>query len=555
MKTKILSLILALALLVPAHAQNEHSFSVSKNLDIFNSIYRQLDLFYVDSLEADKIVRVGIDAMLNELDPYTSYYPEEDMQDLKMMTTGKYGGVGSIIRQRKDSTGVIIFEPYPDMPAAEVGLQVGDLMLEIDGKSLKGQNTTEVSEQLRGEPGTTFVLKVQRPGEKKTREFKITRRNIKKSALPYYGMYGNAGYIHLTEFIENCSKDVRKAFINLKEQGAKTLILDLRDNHGGLLTEAVDIVNLFVPKGLTIVETRGKLLAASSNYVTNNEPLDLDVPIVVLVNKETASAAEIVAGALQDLDRAVIVGNSTFGKGLVQSPRDLPYNGSIKLTTAKYYIPSGRCVQAIDYKKEREAAELYRTTGKRINTKDSIAHKTFHPAGGREVTEGSGVKPDIDVAHDTLSNIVFYLSDDDVLVDWGTRYFQKHPSIPAVRDFALTDADYEDFKDMVKASGFKYDRLSVKRLEDLTKTMRFEGYYEEAKDLIESLEAKLAHNLDKEMDRKKTDILKIMSLEVVKRYYYQAGMAEEALKGDKDLEKAIEIVSDQSEYNKILGKS
>lgn len=555
MKTKILSLILALALLVPAHAQNEHSFSVSKNLDIFNSIYRQLDLFYVDSLEADKIVRVGIDAMLNELDPYTSYYPEEDMQDLKMMTTGKYGGVGSIIRQRKDSTGVIIFEPYPDMPAAEVGLQVGDLMLEIDGKSLKGQNTSEVSEQLRGEPGTTFVLKVQRPGEKKTREFKITRRNIKKSALPYYGMYGNAGYIHLTEFIENCSKDVRKAFINLKEQGAKTLILDLRDNHGGLLTEAVDIVNLFVPKGLTIVETRGKLLAASSKYVTNNEPLDLDVPIVVLVNKETASAAEIVAGALQDLDRAVIVGNSTFGKGLVQSPRDLPYNGSIKLTTAKYYIPSGRCVQAIDYKKEREAAELYRTTGKRINTKDSIAHKTFHTAGGREVTEGSGVKPDIDVAHDTLSNIVFYLSDDDVLVDWGTRYFQKHPSIPAVRDFALTDADYEDFKDMVKASGFKYDRLSVKRLEDLTKTMRFEGYYEEAKDLIESLEAKLAHNLDKEMDRKKTDILKIMSLEVVKRYYYQAGMAEEALKGDKDLEKAIEIVSDQSEYNKILGKS
>ena len=555
MKTKILSLILALALLVPAHAQNEHSFSVSKNLDIFNSIYRQLDLFYVDSLEADKIVRVGIDAMLNELDPYTSYYPEEDMQDLKMMTTGKYGGVGSIIRQRKDSTGVIIFEPYPDMPAAEVGLQVGDLMLEIDGKSLKGQNTTEVSEQLRGEPGTTFVLKVQRPGEKKTREFKITRRNIKKSALPYYGMYGNAGYIHLTEFIENCSKDVRKAFINLKEQGAKTLILDLRDNHGGLLTEAVDIVNLFVPKGLTIVETRGKLSAASSKYVTNNEPLDLDVPIVVLVNKETASAAEIVAGALQDLDRAVIIGNSTYGKGLVQSPRDLPYNGSIKLTTAKYYIPSGRCVQAIDYKKEREAAELYRTTGKRINTKDSIAHKTFHTAGGREVTEGSGVKPDIDVAHDTLSNIVFYLSDDDVLVDWGTRYFQKHPSIPAVRDFALTDADYEDFKDMVKASGFKYDRLSVKRLEDLTKTMRFEGYYEESKDLLESLEAKLAHNLDKEMDRKKTDILKIMSLEVVKRYYYQAGMAEEALKGDKDLEKAIEIVSDQSEYNKILGKS
>ena len=261
------------------------------------------------------------------------------------------------------------------------------------------------------------------------------------------------------------------------------------------------------------------------------------------------------AGALQDLDRAVIVGNSTFGKGLVQSPRDLPYNGSIKLTTAKYYIPSGRCVQAVDYKKEREAAELYRTTGKRISTKDSTDHKIFLTAGGRKVTEGSGVKPDIEVAHDTVSNIVFYLSDDDVLVDWGTRYFQQHPTIPAARDFALTDADYSAFKDMVKASGFKYDRISVKRLEDLKKSMRFEGYYDEAKQIIDALEEKLAHNLDKEMDRKKEDIIRLMSLEVIKRYYYQAGMAEVALKGDKDLEKAIEVVNDEVEYNKILGKN
>lgn len=546
---------LAMVGIMPAIAQNSHAFEVSKNLEIFNSVYRQLDLFYVDSLEADKLVRVGIDAMLGELDPYTSYFPEEDMKDLKMMTTGKYGGIGSIIRQRKDSTGVIIFEPYPDMPAAEVGLQVGDIMLEIDGKSLKGQNTTEVSEQLRGEPGTTFVLKVQRPGEKRTREFKITRRNIKKSSIPYYGMYGETGYINLAEFTEECAKDVRKVFITLKEQGAKTLVFDLRDNHGGLLSEAVDVVNLFVPKDITIVETKGKLAAASSKYVTSKEPLDLDMPIAVLVNKETASAAEIVAGALQDLDRAVIVGNSTFGKGLVQSPRDLPYNGSIKLTTAKYYIPSGRCVQAVDYKKEREAAELYRNTGKRISTKDSIDHKIFLTAGGRKVTEGSGVKPDIEMAHDTVSNIVFYLSDDDVLVDWGTRYFQQHPTIPAARDFALTDADYSAFKDMVKASGFKYDRISVKRLEDLKKSMRFEGYYDEAKQIIDALEEKLAHNLDKEMDRKKEDIIRLMSLEVIKRYYYQAGMAEVALKGDKDLEKAIEVVNDEAEYNKILGKN
>ena len=550
---KIVTLILLSLSLSSAFAQMEHNFSVAKNLDIFNSIYRQLDIFYVDSLEADKVIRVGIDAMTQELDIYTKFYPEEDMGELKMMTTGKYGGIGSIIRMRKDST-VIIQEPYAGMPAAEVGLQVGDVLLMIDDNDLKGMNTSEVSELLRGEPGTTFMLRVQRPGEKKTRDFKITRRSIKVPAIPYSGMMGDAGYIFLREFTEDCTRDMRRAIISLKEKGAKKLIIDLRNNGGGLLNEAIDMVNLFVPKNLKIVETKGKMAAANFSYKTNNEPLDLDIPLAVLVDENTASAAEIVSGALQDLDRAVVVGSDTYGKGLVQSSRELPYNGSIKLTTAKYYLPSGRCIQKIDYKKLREAAEIYRATGKRINTKTDSIKQVFHTAGGREVTEGNGIKPDIEVQHDTVSNIVYYLSNDDVLTDWGTQYCQQHPTIPAVKDFSITDADYAEFKKMVKDSGFKYDRVSEKRLADLKKSAEFEGYYEDAKPEFEALEKKLAHNLDREMDRKEKDIRQVMANEIVRRYYYQEGAIEQLLKDDDDSKRAIELLNNPAEYNKILGK-
>ena len=555
MKKTLIILLGLMAIMMPVRAQSEHAFEVAKNLDVFNNLYRQLDIFYVDTLEADKLIRIGIDAMLEELDPYTVYYPEEDMGDLKMMTTGKYGGIGSIIRMRKDST-VIVAEPYAGMPAAEAGLQIGDVMLKIDDKDLKGLSTSEVSELLRGEPGTTFVLRIQRPGEKKTRDVKITRRNVKVAAIPYYGMMRNeVGYINLTQFTEGCAKDVRKAIISLKDKGARSIIIDLRMNGGGLLNEAVDIVNLFVPKRLKIVETKGKQMAANSTYFTRNEPLDLDIPLAVLVNGRTASAAEIVSGALQDLDRAIVVGSKTFGKGLVQSPRELPYNASLKLTTAKYYIPSGRCIQAIDYKQKRKDAEIYRTTGKRAEKKDSIANQhIFHTAGGREVTEGSGIMPDVEVKHDTIANVVFYLSADDVLTDWGTQYFQKHPTIPAVKDFAITDEDYEELKRMAKESDFKYDRLSEKRLADLKKTAEFEGYYDDAKEEFDALEKKLAHNLNREMDRHQEDIRKIMAQEVVKRYYYQAGAVEESLKGDEDVEKAIEILNDEKEYNKIFKK-
>jgi carboxyl-terminal processing protease len=524
--------------------KNEHSFSVAKNMDVFNSLYRDLDVMYVDTLDADELVKIGIDAMLSSLDPYTEYFPEEDMGELKMMTTGKYGGMGSIIRMRKDSL-VVIGEPYANMPAAEVGLKVGDVLKKIDDTDLKGMKVDEVSNMLRGEPGTTFVLTVQRPGEKKERKFSITRRNIKLPSIPWSGMVSDkVGYINLSQFTEDCSVDLRKAFISLKDKGAESFIIDLRGNGGGLLSEAVNIVNLFVRKGLTIVETKGKIKAANTTYKTKSEPLDTLTRIAVLVNGTTASASEIVSGSLQDLDRAVVIGARTYGKGLVQSSRELPYNGSLKLTTSKYYIPSGRCIQAIDYKLKRD--------GKTSKVPDSLTN-VFHTIGGREVRDGGGIKPDIEIKHDTMANVVFYLSNDDVLLDWGTKYAQKHAEIAPIEEFEITDADFEELKEMARESGFKYDRLSENRLKDLRKVAEFEGYYEDAKEEFEALEKKLEHNLDREFERFKKDIKELMAQEIVKRYYYQSGALQEALKADEDLAKAIEVLGSE-EYDKILKK-
>lgn len=541
-------MMMALALAMPSSAQKKkdgHDFEVVKNLDVFNSIYKELDMFYVDSLEAQKAIRVGIDAMLSELDPYTVYYPEDDMDELEMMTKGKYGGIGSIIRLRKDST-VIIYEPYEGMPAAEVGLKVGDVLLRIDDNDLKGMDTEKVSNLLRGEPGTTFLLEVQRPGEKKTRKFKITRRNITVSQIPYHGVLrGDVGYINLIGFTENSSRDFRKALISVKADGAKSLVIDLRGNGGGSLAEAVNIVNLFVPRGKEIVSMKGKVRSSNYSYKSKNEPLDLEMPIVVLVNNGSASAAEIVAGALQDLDRAVIVGSKTFGKGLVQSVRDLPYNGSLKLTTSKYYIPSGRCIQAIDYKNRRE--------GQKDRVADSLAN-VFHTAGGREVRDSGGIMPDVEVKHDTLANLLFYLSNDDVLTDFATDYCKTHLTIAPAAEFAISDADFEAFKRMAVESGFKYDRLSEKRLDDLKKVAEFEGYLKDAEAEFAALAKKLEHNLERDFDNFKDDIKKLVEMEIVKRYYFQRGTVESGLRDDVDFDKAVEILHNPEEYNRILGK-
>ena len=533
--------------------EDDRYFQISKNLDIFNSIFKELDLFYVDTVNAEKMIQTGVEGMLSLTDPYTEYYPEEEVSSLKEMTTGKYGGIGAAIRYYEAKDRIAVVEPTEGMPAAEAGVKAGDIILSVGGKEMvrgdmKPQEfSSKVSEALRGEPGTSFVLKVLRPlkNDSTVMEFKITRKNIRTNPVPYYGMVKDSiGYLALSSFTENSAKDFKKAFIELKQKGAKSLIIDLRDNGGGSLSEAVDIVNLYVPKGQEIVVTKGKVRQAQGSYKTQNEPVDTQIPLAVLVNGATASASEIVSGSLQDLDRAVVIGSRTFGKGLVQTIRPLPYNGTLKVTTSKYYIPSGRCIQAIDYAKKNADGSVARTP-------DSLT-TVFHTAAGREVRDGGGIRPDIEVKGDKIPNIVFYLMNDDLIFDYATQYCWDHPTLASVDDFKLTDADYEAFKKLVKSRNFTYDRQSEKMLKSLKEIAEFEGYMTEAAEEFKALEKKLNHNLDRDLDYFAKPIKEYISQEIVTRYFYQRGAAMERLKDDTDLEEAIKVLQNPVRYREIL---
>ena len=533
--------------------EDDRNFQISKNLDIFNSIFKELDMFYVDTVNAEKMIQTGVEGMLSLTDPYTEYYPEEEVSSLKEMTTGKYGGIGAAIRYYEAKDRIAVVEPTEGMPAAEAGVKAGDIILSVGGKEMVRGNmkpqefSSKVSEALRGEPGTSFVLKVLRPlkNDSTVMEFKLTRKNIRTNPVPYYGMVKDSiGYLALSSFTENSAKDFKKAFIELKQKGAKSLIIDLRDNGGGSLSEAVDIVNLYVPKGQEIVVTKGKLRQAQGSYKTQNEPVDTQIPLAILVNGSTASASEIVSGSLQDLDRAVIIGTRTFGKGLVQTIRPLPYNGTLKVTTSKYYIPSGRCIQAIDYAKKNADGSVARTP-------DSLT-TVFHTAAGREVRDGGGIRPDIEVKGDKIPNIVFYLMNDDLIFDYATQYCWDYPTLTSVDDFKLTDADYEAFKKLVKSRNFTYDRQSEKLLKSLKEVAEFEGYMTEASEEFKALEKKLNHNLDRDLDYFAKPIKEYLSQEIVTRYFYQRGAVMERLKDDTDLEKAIEVLQNPVRYREIL---
>ena len=533
--------------------EDDRNFQISKNLDIFNSIFKELDMFYVDTVNAEKMIQTGVEGMLSLTDPYTEYYPEEEVSSLKEMTTGKYGGIGAAIRYYEAKDRIAVVEPTEGMPAAEAGVKAGDIILSVGGKEMvrgdmKPQEfSSKVSEALRGEPGTSFVLKVLRPlkNDSTVMEFKITRKNIRTNPVPYYGMVKDSiGYLALSSFTENSAKDFKKAFIELKQKGAKSLIIDLRDNGGGSLSEAVDIVNLYVPKGQEIVVTKGKVRQAQGSYKTQNEPVDTQIPLAVLVNGATASASEIVSGSLQDLDRAVVIGSRTFGKGLVQTIRPLPYNGTLKVTTSKYYIPSGRCIQAIDYAKKNADGSVARTP-------DSLT-TVSHTAAGREVRDGGGIRPDIEVKGDKIPNIVFYLMNDDLIFDYATQYCWDHPTLASVDDFKLTDADYEAFKKLVKSRNFTYDRQSEKMLKSLKEIAEFEGYMTEAAEEFKALEKKLNHNLDRDLDYFAKPIKEYISQEIVTRYFYQRGAAMERLKDDTDLEEAIKVLQNPVRYREIL---
>ena len=548
---KLIVFIIAL-LTLPAAAQNDtdHNFTVAKNLEVFNAIYKNLDLLYVDRLPADTVIGNAVDAMLESLDPYTEYYPQAKGKDLKLLMTGKYAGVGALIRYSPKYKNTFIDEPYENMPAANAGLRKGDLILAIDALSMEGKPTQFVSDHLRGDAGTTFMIKIKRPSTGKIMKLKITRGAIKMPAVPYYGLLGNGlGYINLNQFTEGAAKDFRRAFVDMKKDGMQKLVIDLRNNGGGLENEAVDIVNLFVPKDLMIVSNRGKVKRLDRNYKTNSEPIDTVIPIVVLVNGNTASSSEITAGALQDLDRAVIMGTRTYGKGLVQTTVDLPYNGKLTLTTHKYYIPSGRCIQAVNYKHDRG--------GYTEHVPDSLS-RIFHTRNGREVRDGGGIKPDIEVKPDTASNIQSYLmsviDSTETVLEYVLDYVAKHPTIVGPSEFELSDADYEAFKQHVLNSGFKYDGVSEKILKELVKTAKFEGYYDDAKAEFEAIENKLKHNVAKDLDYNRDRIKQALAADIVGVYYYQRGTIAYTLKHDKQMKAAKKLLGNMTEYRKILNK-
>lgn len=520
MKHFIISLCMCMTALV-ANAQDakNHNLEVAKNLDIFNALYKNLDMMYVDTLDANKVIGVGIDAMLHSLDPYTEYYPEEKQKELKQMLTGKYAGIGALVRYHQKLKRVVVEEPYEGMPSSEVGLKKGDIILQIDDTVMTDKTVNFVSSHLRGEPGTTFMLKVLRPSTGKKMNFKITRRSIKMPEITYYGMRPNGvGYICLNTFTGEPAKAMRRAYLDLKQQGATKLVLDLRGNGGGSLSECVDILNMWIPKGVKIVETKGKLKRAESEYKTRLEPIDTVMPLVVLVNGETASASEITSGALQDLKRGVIIGTRTYGKGLVQIPNvDLPYNANLKLTTSRYYLPSGRGIKMKE-----------------------------------------GIKPDVEIKPDTMANVTLYLDrldSTEVMFDYVVDYIAKHPTIAPAAEFHLSDADYADFKQRVINAGFTYDQVSKKQFEELVRAAKFEGYYEEASAEFEALKNKIDHHdLSHDLDAHRDEIQQLIEQDIVSAYYFQGGQMQIGLRTDKVLREAERILNTKGEYQRILEK-
>lgn len=515
-----------------------------KNLDIYYTMFRELNMFYVDETDPEKLVTTSINSMLSSLDPYTTYIPESDMDDFKFQTTGEYGGIGSLIRRSGSYT--IIADPYKGFPADKAGLRAGDKILKVNGNSVEDAAITSVSEQLKGKPGTEIVLTVERYGEKKPVNFSITREKISINNVPYYGMLNeNTGYIRLSSFTTGAGLEVEKALKELKkEHGMESLVLDLRANPGGLLIEAVRICNLFVDKGELIVSTKGKVKQWDSDYITQKEPVDKEIPLVVLANRGSASASEIVAGALQDLDRAVVIGQRTFGKGLVQTSRPLKYNAQLKVTTAKYYIPSGRCIQALDY--------THRNKDGSVGTIPDSLISEYETRNGRMVYDGGGIQPDFELIPEMVSEITLQLYTQNMFFDFATKYRVENPEISSASTFTVSDGDYEAFESFVQSKDFDFKTASEKAFEELVKIAKREKYHQVAGEEFASLEEKLSHNNLKDLDTFGTEIRQILGEEIVNRYYYQAGRILAQIQDDPQLDKAIEVLDGPGMVKEVL---
>ncbi len=529
---------------VQAAGNDKEKFEISRNLDIFNSLFKELNLFYVDTINAEKVIGDGMNAMLSRLDPYTQYIPEKDREDFIFSTTGEYAGIGSYIMERDKA--VYISEPYEGMPAQLAGLRAGDKIVMIDTDTVLGWKSDKVSERLKGQANTRVRVTVQRPDVDSLLSFDMTRRKIHMPAVPYYGVESDSvGYIYLSSFTETAADEVKRALQELKQQGITSLVLDLRGNGGGILEQAVQIVNLFVPKGVEVLSTRGRNKKMDKTYKTTQNPVDSEIPLVVMIDGGTASASEIVSGALQDLDRAVIVGNRSYGKGLVQSTRPLPYNGMLKVTIARYYIPSGRLIQAIDYSHRNPDGSVARIP-------DSLTNE-FKTAHGRIVRDGGGITPDVEMKAERMSNLSYYLAKDFYFFDFATRYAARHNTIAPAKEFKLSDEAYNEFKEYIKSKNFTYDKQSEQVLKNLKEVATLEGYFDEnTQKQFKALEASLKHDLDRDLETFRNELSELLSLEIVKRYYFQKGEIIETIKWDKTLKEACAILGDKARYNKIL---
>lgn len=521
--------------------QETRDFRIAKNLDIFFSLFRELNTFYVDEINPDKVIKSGIDNMLKTLDPYTVYYPESEVDEFTFMTTGKYGGIGSLVRNNGDYT--IIIEVYKGFPADLAGIKPGDLLKKVDGLSLKGLATDKVSEKLKGNPGTEITLTVERNG--KETEYRMKREKIIVPPVPYFGMIDSkTGYIRFTSFTQNCIDDVKKALVTLKTNNPQQIILDLRGNPGGLLTEAVDIVNLFVGPGNEVVSTKGKVKQFDEDFKTAKQSVDEKIPLAIIINRGSASASEIVAGAIQDLDRGIIVGQRSYGKGLVQITRPLSYNTQLKVTTAKYYIPSGRCIQARDFSHPNEDGSVGIIP-------DSLISE-FKTKNGRIVKDGGGIAPDVEILPEALSQVSTELYMRNYIFDFATQYYRTHPDIKSPSQFGLTDQDYNDFKNFLVSRNFNYKTVTEESLNELITNAKKEKYYDLHKDLFNNLEKDIVHNLDQDLTVFRSEITELLEYEIISRYFYEEGAIAWTLKKDEQVMKALEILNNKELYTSIL---